>query len=160
MRLENTALLDQADAATRHAVKILGAIAASDNGSRYRRGTPGPVMTAVVRKLTGRASSGRLTLCGHLSWAAPQPAFWTAWAPGRLRCAYCTETVQHRIRGTREDRRCDHCRAVTRRIHPDRVQLPAIVLDEAEPRCLPPVIAIFGLCPDCHRADIAGTEQP
>ena len=151
------ALLDQADAASRHAAAILAAIGALD-GSPIRHTMPGPVFAAMIGRLRQRAISGQLTLCPHLSYTAPSPAAWCAWAPGRLRCSACAQATHARIRGTTEDRRCDHCRRVVPTIHADMAQLPAIVVDlppwPAE--CVPPVTLMFGLCPACQSADSAG----
>ena len=58
---------------------------------------PGPVFTAMIGRLRQRAITGQLTLCPHLSYDAPEPAVWCAWAPGRLRCASCAHTTQKRL---------------------------------------------------------------
>jgi len=156
MKPATTALADQAAAATIHATQILAGITAADR--RYQPRTQGPVTTAIIQKLAGRANRGQLTLCPHLSWTAPEPSFWCPWAPGRLRCAPCIETVQERIRGTPEDRRCDHCHTITALIQAYRMRLPAIV-DINEALCLPPVVGIFGLCTACQEADTTEKEQ-
>lgn len=154
MRPAATALLDQADAATAQAGRIMSVLAAAE-GTPVRHVEPGPVFKVIIRRLQERAVAGQLTLCPHLSYTAPAPAFWCAWAPGRLRCAACAHTSNVRIRGTREDRRCDHCRRVGDTIHADMAQLPAIVVDLPpwQPGCVPPVTLMFGLCPDCQRDD-------
>lgn len=154
MRPQVTALLDQADAATTHATAIMATVAKLDGG-QVRHVTPGPVFQVLIDRMRQRALTGQLTLCPHLSYTSPSPAFWCAWAPGRLRCPACAHAVQKRIRGTREDRRCDHCRAVGPTIHPDMAQLPAIVIDLPpwRPGCVPPVTLLFGLCPACQRTD-------
>jgi hypothetical protein len=157
MKPATTALADQAAAATIHATSLLTGLRAAD-GDSYRPRTQGAVTTALIRKLNDRLDRGQLDLCGHLSWTAPEPVFWCPWAPGRLRCAHCTETVQVRTRGTTEDRRCDACRAIAPLIHAQLMRLPAVVADDIEPRCLPPVIIIFGLCTACQDAD-TNTEE-
>jgi hypothetical protein len=154
MRLAITAMLDQAGAASAEAEKILGILAALD-GTPVQHTEPGPVFASIIGRLRTRALAGQLTLCADLSYTAPEPAFWCAWAPGRLRCAACAQAAHKRIRGTREDRRCDNCRRVVRRIHSDAVQLAAVVVD-LPPwplRCVPPVTLMFGLCPHCQQAD-------
>jgi hypothetical protein len=154
MRPQTTALLDQADAATAQASKIMGALASMEGTPVVHR-EPGLIFRAIIGGMQQRAMAGQLTLCLHLSYAAPEPAFWCAWAPGRLRCVACAHETNKRIRGSREDRRCDHCRAVGPKIHADMAQLPAIVVDLPPwpPGCVPPVTLMFGLCPACQRAD-------
>lgn len=154
MRPALAALLDQADAATGHANAIMAAVAAIE-GTPVRQVTPGRIFQALIARMRQRGMAGQLTLCPHLSYTAPSPAFWCAWAPGRLRCAACAHGAQRRIRGTREDMRCDHCRTVVPQIHPDMAQLPAIVVDLPPwpAGCVPPVTLMFGLCPRCQRAD-------
>lgn len=148
------ALVDQADAASRHAAAILATIGALD-GTPVRHELPGPVFTALIHRLQQRGMAGQLTLCQHLSYTAPAPSFWCAWAPGRLRCTACAHTANTRIRGTTEDRRCDNCRRIVPKIHPDMAQLPAVVVDlpPYPAGCVPPVTLMFGLCPACQQAD-------
>lgn len=152
------ALLDQADAASAPAHAIL-AEAGRREGGPIRHVTPGPVLQALIHRMQDRALTGQLTLCPHLSYTAPAPAVWTAWAPGRIRCAPCAAVTAKRIRGTREDRRCDHCRKVVPAIHQCMAQLPPVVVDlpPYPPRCVPPVSVMFGLCPACQAADTQET---
>lgn len=149
-----TALLDQAEAASSHANAIMAAIASLD-GTPVRHEEPGPVIKTLITRIEARGLTGQLTLCPHLSWTAPEPAFWCAWAPGRLRCASCARTVSLRIRGTREDLRCDRCRKTVPKIHADMAQLPPVVVDLPPwpPGCVPPITMVFGLCPPCQRKD-------
>jgi hypothetical protein len=151
MRPETTALLDQADAASSHAAAIMNTIADGD----VRHVKPGPVTAALIIAMNDKAAAGKLTLCSHLSPTAPQPAWWCAWAPGRLRCAHCAQTASHRIKGTREDRRCDHCRTIVTLIHADMAQLPPLVIDQPPwpPACIPPVTMVYGLCAACQETD-------
>jgi hypothetical protein len=155
VRPGTAALLDQAGAATTDAARILAYFAAADR-TPIRHTIPGPIMAALIRRLQQRATTAQLTLCPHLSWTAPEPSFWCAWAPGRLRCAACAQDTHDRIRGTAEDRRCDHCRRTVPSIHPDMCQLPAIVVDlpPGPAKCVPPVTLMFGLCPRCQQADV------
>ncbi len=154
MRSEVTALLDQADAGSADAARIMAAISAIE-GTPVQHTMPGPILSALVGRLRQRAITGQLTLCPHLSYTAPSPAMWCVWAPGRLRCASCAHTAHQRIKGTAEDRRCDHCRRVVPTIHADMAQLPAIVVDLPPwpARCVPPVTLMFGLCPACQQDD-------
>ena len=154
MRPQVTALLDQADAASAHAHAVL-AEAGRREGEPIRHVMPGPVLQALITRMQTRALAGQLTLCPHLSYTAPEPAAWTAWAPGRIRCPPCAAATAARIRGTREDRRCDHCRKIVPAIHQGMAQLPPVVVDlpPYPPRCVPPISVMFGLCPAYHRAD-------
>lgn len=154
MRPGTTALLDQADAAGTDAARIFHGLAALD-GTPVQHRRPGPVYAAVIRQLERRALTGQLTLCPHLAYTRPEPSFWCAWSPGRLRCAPCAQAAHDRIHGTAEDRRCDHCKRIVPRIHADAAQLPPVVVDLPPwpPRCVPPVIVMFGLCPACHATD-------
>lgn len=158
MRPAVAALADQADAAGTEAARIMHTLARLD-GTEVQHVRPGPVFAALIARLPQRMLAGQITLCPHLSYTAPEPSFWCVWAPGRLRCAHCTEAAQRRIRGTAEDRRCDACRKTGPKIHPDMAQLPPIVVDLPSPwppRCVPPITVLFGLCPDCQRTDESG----
>jgi hypothetical protein len=161
MRPATTALLDQASAAATETTAVMHALALQGPG-RLAHTEPGPVTKTVVKRMQDRmltvTLSLRPTLCEHLSYRAPKVAFWPAYAPGRLRCPRCAQAVVNRIRGTREDNRCDGCRKHTRRIHPDAVQLPPLVVDLApmEAVAIPPVIVLFGLCPACQQIDTEG----
>lgn len=154
MRPAVTALLDQADAAGRHSLAIMHA-AAHHERTRVRYTQPGPVTTAVLRrmhrKLLAQALAGHPILCPHLSFTAPAAAAWVAHAPGKLRCTDCARAAAERINGTREDRTCDHCRKVVPRIHACAVQLPALVVDLPGLPAVasPPALVHYGLCPRC-----------
>jgi hypothetical protein len=154
VRPQVTALLDQADAASVHAAAALRLVAMLD-GTPVRNREPGPVIKTLIARMQTRGRTGQLTLCPHLTYTSPAPAFWCAWAPGRLRCPACAQAANTRIRGTAEDRRCDHCRHVVPTIHPDMAHLPPVVVDlEPYPaRCIPPITLQFGLCPACQQKD-------
>ena len=154
MRPGTSALLDQADAASAHAACMLAIFCAADD-TPIQHTIPGPIFAALIHRLQHRANTCQVTLCPHFSYTAPAPSFWCAWAPGRLRCAGCAQATHQRIRGTAEDRRCDHCRRVVPTIHPDMAQLPAIVVDLPPwpAACVPPVTLMFGLCPTCQETD-------
>lgn len=154
MRPAVTALADQAHAASTSAHAAM-AEAGRRAGTPIRYTEPGTIIKALIISMQARGITGQLTLCPHLSYGAPEPAFWCAWAPGRLRCAWCAQSTATRIRGTREDRRCDHCRKTGRVIHSDMAQLPPVVVDlpPYPPKCVPPVTLMFGLCPACQATD-------
>lgn len=128
--------------------------AAERLSTEVEEGHPGPVARAVFERFIERMLSGQITLCPHLSWTAPQPTAWLAYAPGRLRCVPCTSGPARRIKGTREDYRCDHCRQISRPIHSCIVQAPTVVVDlPGRLECLPPIAVHFGLCAACLRAN-------
>jgi hypothetical protein len=115
---------------------------------------PGRIHRAILARFTAKALAGQLTLCPDLSYDAPKPSFWCAWAPGRIRCVKCADTASRRIHGTAEDRRCDHCRKIRPVIHRGAMELPSVVVDlPIRAKCVPPVIVVFGLCPRCHAID-------
>jgi hypothetical protein len=80
VRPEVTALLDQAGAASGETDAIMAALASLE-GTSARHVHPGPVYRTMVTRLTTRALTGGVTLCPDLSYDAPQPSFWCAWAP-------------------------------------------------------------------------------
>ena len=86
MRPGTTALLDQATAATTETTRIMAGLAELE-GTSVRHVEPGPVHRAIISRLRTQALSGQLTLCPDLSYDAPRPAFWCAWAPGRASAA-------------------------------------------------------------------------
>ena len=92
--------------------------------------------------------TGDLDLCPHLSPAAPQPTFWSAWDPGWVRCGRCIGPEADAIKGTDEEHRCDYCRRVSDRIHHAAVLLPAIVADmPGLVAASGPVTVLFGTLP-------------
>jgi hypothetical protein len=153
-----TALLDQADAADRHAAGIMARFAEMLTDPRYT--LAGPVTHKLLGRMhgrmLGRSMAGEPTLCDHLSYTAPEPAFWAAWKPGRLRCAQCIGRVGERIRGTAEDYRCDGCRRPAgSTIVKCSLHIPPVILD-APPlplAGLPPIIVVLGLCGRCMAKD-------
>lgn len=159
LRPEAIAMLDQADAAAAHAEGVMHAMAEHD-GTKVRYVYPGPVFRRVAAKLFSRLLAGQLRLCPHLSWTAPQPAFWLPWAPGKLRCAGCNAAQGRRIRGTREDNICDGCGKYSPRIHCDTANAPPMVVDtQRDLGCFPPLLIQYGLCPACQEADLAGARD-
>jgi hypothetical protein len=159
VRPQTSALLDQANAANAETARIMAGLAALES-TTVRNVVPGPIHQAILARFSVKALAGQLTLCPDLSYDAPQPSFWCAWAPGRIRCARCADTASRRIHGTAEDRRCDHCGKIRPSIHRGAMELPPVVVDLPDKaRCIPPVIAVFGLCPACHTADVPAPRR-
>lgn len=149
----SSALLDQAQAATSDAGRIVAFLAAREGGELRSGTVNGTSPTAViVRRLQIRLIVGGVTMCPHVAGIAP--VYWVAWAPGRLRCVQCVEASARRIRGTAEDNKCDCCRQTADRLHAVTIPLPAIVFDLPRPAALPPVIVRLGLCPTCNGGDV------
>ena len=155
----DTALIDQANAAGADAWHGIHAMA-DHMGNAVEHVAPGPLTKAIaVRLIThmhDRETHGQPTLCPHLSYTAPQPAFWVPYAPDLLRCHPCLTDAIEQIVGTEEDNRCDHCQTVTSTIHNDAMHLPPIVLmaPQRQAEAIPPVIVFYGLCPACQKVDI------
>jgi hypothetical protein len=138
-RLTLAALLDQANAADRHA----------------RAGRPadeetlhdcGPVLDRIVKRIPDavraiRARGGH-ELCPHLSYDAPAVGIWLAWKPDRLRCPECADRAQ-----TRTSEQCDGCHqtAPATRI---LVHCPPVV-DMKREMTTPAIVVMAGLCPAC-----------
>ena len=142
---------DQVGAAHRHARGMLSRVA-TETGSRTSEAPPGPVTARIIRRLRFRLLTERLTVCPHLVDVGPQPAAWSAYAPGRLRCPACATASAKRIKGTAEDGTCDACRKRGRAI----VAVAGLLPPSQMPRyCdIAHVIVInFGLCPGCVKAD-------
>ncbi|MFI7632427.1 hypothetical protein [Microbispora rosea] len=155
MNATTRALADQARAASRDAVNVLHAVARS-SGATVHAAPVGPITAAILGRFAALAFAGDLTLCEHLSFTAPRPAFWTAWSPKTIRCAHCCEAEAARIRGTVEDRTCDRCHRVADVVHAVAGQLPAVVVGARAgraPYAVPPVQVQFGLCSPCRAAD-------
>lgn len=154
-----TAVLDQLAAANthaRHCFNALGDIIGSDPDGTLSIGS-----YVVALRLTERAAHGQLTVCQHLSISAPSPAFWTPWAPGRIRCLACSVRSAQRIKGTREDRRCDSCqRHAGDSIYQNAVLIPAASLEVSGLVSVQlPIIVLFGLCRSCQRTHDGKTEH-
>ena len=152
------ALVDQADAATRHAHQVVHAMASRQGTNVTHNASPGPITRGLIAKMHARMLSNELdghpALCPHLSYRRPAVGFWCAYAPGKIRCAGCAHRAVRRIEGTSEDSRCDHCRKLTRTIHPDAVQLPALVASLSRAAAaIPAIIVLYGLCPGCQQVD-------
>lgn len=143
-----TALLDQADAAARQDAHILAELAKGIGGPITEGRPTGPAAT-VEQRFLDRLARRQLTRCPNLT-GNPEPLWWTAWRPGRLRCAWCAQQAGIAVKGTIEDLRCDHCKRVTTGIYPGASQFPALVfsLRKDQPaRAFGPVTCLWGLVP-------------
>lgn len=144
------ALVDQADAAAAHGLGILAAVAEHEGGTFTQQAPPALVLE-IAGRFAARAAAGQLGLCPHVSPAAPEPAFWSPWAPDLVRCVRCNAEAGEAIKGTDEDQRCDYCRTGSAVIHNEMAMLPAVVADlPGAIAASGPVILMFGLCPACH----------
>lgn len=156
-----TALLDQADAAARQGAHILAELA-KDIGGPITEGRPtGPAAT-VEQRFLDRLAQRQLTHCPHLT-GGPEPLWWVAWRPGRLRCASCAQQASTAIKGTAEERRCDHCRRVRPGIYPGASQFPALVLNlhrDQPARAFGPVTCLWGLCEPCRNLSVTAAPEP
>ena len=141
----DTALRDQAAAADAEAAAIARAAAAA-TGAHRDTGPPGPVEQAFIGLMIGRARRREITICPHLSPAAPQPEYWQAWAPGEVRCASCAERAYRQMRATGAS--CDHCAAAVSGawITERAIQMPPVPGQA-------PVTVCFRLCADCQAAN-------
>lgn len=145
-----TALVDQAEAAARHGMGVLHAMASGGGGEVMYRPPP-PVVRDIVAVFVERAQADDLDLCPHLSASSPVPAFWLPYAAELIRCVDCSNRKTTEVNGTPEDRTCDNCRRESDRIFPGAAQLPGIVADL--PGLLAatgPLTVLYGLCPECH----------
>jgi hypothetical protein len=145
-----TALVDQVEAASRHALSAFTATAAK-HADRVTHQVPTGAALAVLTRLYHGLLAGTITLCPHASTRTPQPLFWAAWRPGRVRCAPCAQRAALAIKGTVEDKRCDHCHRVSSTTVSVACQLPAIIWPH-ELRALGPIGAMFGVCRRCRAA--------
>jgi len=156
---QTTAVLDQLDAANNHARRCFDAL--REKIGSERDATPSTGAQVVALRFTERAGRGQISLCQHLSVTAPNPAFWTPWAPGRIRCSACSAQSAQRIKGTPEDRRCDSCQHDSGgSIYQNAVLIPAASLKLPELIAIQlPIVIIFGLCPSCQRVNNGNTTH-
>lgn len=156
-----TALADQLHAATADARQLFTALA-DQIGAQPVHTPPTPAVDTILTRLHNRLRAGRVTLCPHLSQHAPAPAWWPAWAPGRIRCPHCTTRAGQRIKNTTEDRTCDACRHIEPAgLYDGAILLPACLADL--PGFLgvwPPITVLFGLCTRCKTAQQDTTQWP
>lgn len=138
-----TALLDQADAATRHARTITERIA--DLTATPHRGTrPSPWLAAQLHALGHQITHRIITLCPHIT-DTPQVVHAVAWRPGILTCTRCATAMLTPT--PTEDQTCDRCRHVSDPIHSGLLAVG-------------PLLFGFGLCDPCARATGHLTTPP
>lgn len=156
---QTAAVLDQLAAANTHTRRCFDAL--GERIGSEPNATASTRAQVVALRLTERAGRGHITLCQHLSIAATTPAFWTPWAPGRIRCAACSVRSAQHIKGTREDRRCDSCQHDSGgSIYQNAVLIPAASLELPELIAIQlPIVILFGLCPSCQRVDDGNTKH-
>ncbi|MFI6522189.1 hypothetical protein ACIBF1_42035 [Spirillospora sp. NPDC050679] len=132
MTAAGTAWRDQADAAVRHARRLVDDMAARAGAQPAVTGDPW-----LRERLTGlllALVTGTAKLCPHLT-RAPAVAHAALWAPGHLVCTRCIPRLHP---DPAEDHTCDRCRR------------PADAIGSAALHAGPLVI-VFGLCPPCAR---------
>ena len=129
-----TALLDQAEAASRHARSIVEQLA--ELTATPHRGTrPSPWLAAQLRALGHQMTNQAMTLCPHIT-DAPQIVHAVAWRPGVLACTRCATAMLTPT--PTEDQTCDRCRQTRDLIHTGLVTVG-------------PLLFGFGLCASCAR---------
>lgn len=148
------ALLDQAHAANADALGRLHAVAEM-NGTRPILKRPDGAHFQLTLRLAQYISARRTKPCRHIKPNAPQPMFWIAWNPDRLRCLTCYEHTFNDITGTDEDRRCDACHQISDTVVPGVIQIPSSVVPSL-PFVAGPIAVLFGLCRPCQ--DTTGVQ--
>jgi hypothetical protein len=125
------ALLDQVDAASRQVSTRLRA-AADANGlpltpvDEWARG--------IVDDLLGRAATGRLRACPHLT--SPQPLVTAAWRRDVIACWPCARVLFDLSSDPVADATCDQCHRYVARIVPSLVACgPVMILNGRCKRC-------------------------
>jgi hypothetical protein len=108
-------------------------------------GTP-PGARVVVARFNEALEAGTLGMCAHVRLYAPRPAYWLAWAPGKLRCYDCMQTENKRIKGQKADFTCDACGHINRRFIQSLSQLTDPI---SYRQILISVYRVFGLCRRC-----------
>ncbi|MGI5164473.1 hypothetical protein ACQEU3_08980 [Spirillospora sp. CA-253888] len=127
-----TAWRDQADAAARHAGRLVDGLTV--RAGAWPAVTGDPWLREHLAALLLALVTGTAELCPHLT-AAPAVAHAALWAPGRLVCTGCLPALRP---DPAEDHTCDRCRR------------PADAIGSAALHAGPLVI-VFGLCPPCAR---------
>lgn len=148
------ALIDQAHAAANHGAQLFADTAQRVNAT-VDLTVPTGARAAILNRLSQMSFSGQVTGCPHLRPTSPQPQFWAAWKPGRIRCAGCLGLAAVAIKGTAEDRRCDHCQRIVPTIYSCQMLLPGYVLPDLLLSSGPTLIT-FGLCPPCVDSSTPG----
>lgn len=148
------ALLDQAEAANADAHARVREVAAM-NGTRPVLKRPDGAHFQITLRLAQYIRARRTRPCPHIKPNKPQPMFWIAWNPDRLRCLACYGHANDAIKGTDEDRRCDGCGQIRDTVVPGLIQIPSSVVPALQ-YVAGPIAVIFGLCRPCQ--DTTGVE--
>jgi hypothetical protein len=144
-----SALVDQTEAAARHGLAAFIEAAGRLDHPTIGATIPTGAHLDLLTRLHTQIGARHTTSCPHLNVRHPQPIYWIAWRPGRLRCAPCATTAGATIKNTAEERRCDSCRTIAPTIHAGGLQIPAVVA----PQLLiaaGPLTILFGLCGACQ----------
>jgi hypothetical protein len=139
----NTALADQARAASRDARRVIELVVQETAvDGRFTRfdGEPGPFAREMLEGIRKADKRGRLRYCRHLPRRGPAPAWVFGWRPGRLFCHRCAQTELIFVRATAEENTCDVCR--------DTFPKLWVVLGAAGP-----FLITFGACRPCFQAE-------
>jgi hypothetical protein len=153
-----SALIDQTQAAANEAANHINAYATAHNTTPHLH-RPQGAHAALTLQLATRLLAGTTRPCPHLHPNAPQPAYWIAWQPHRIRCVPCFTRVHNTIKGTDEDLRCDCCQHIGPTIIPGLLHIPAVVVPAAH-AASGPIIATFGLCPTCQQTTGIAAADP
>jgi hypothetical protein len=132
--LDPTALADQLQAATTEARRLL-ARAAHAEGVPLAATAPGGWLAQQAANLVQALTSGTGQVCPHLG-PCPTVVRAAVWAPGRLVCPDCIDTLRP---DPAEDDTCDRCRRHTTRLY-------------AGAAAFGPIILGYGLCRSCAAA--------
>jgi len=140
MSNDNPARQDQIDAASRDAVGVVTAVAATDSAAEidndYR---PSAWFAERMVALGAADRAGQLVRCVHLKRTWPQPALLALHAPRHLDCLPCASA--RLLRSTAGDT-CDRCRQLAQPLTQMMVAAG-------------PILLAYMLCPPCWDA-----EQP
>jgi hypothetical protein len=148
-RLTVTALLDQANAADRHARAGINRLAGRPADEETLQEC-GPVLHSIVTRIPDAVrairAKGHHELCPHLSYSTPTVGIWLAWQPDLIRCPTCAD---HALTLTTEQQtsRCDGCHQTTPATRV-LVHCPPVV-DLKREMTTPAIVVMAGLCPAC-----------
>ncbi|WP_067825894.1 hypothetical protein [Actinomadura kijaniata] len=126
-----TAWRDQADAATRHAHRLVTEM--TTRAGAQPAVTTDPWLGEQLAALLLALLDGTAQMCPHLTVHAPAVVHAALWAPGRLVCGGCIPSLHPT---PAEDRICDRCRHTPDAIHSAAFQAG-------------PLVVVMGLCPPC-----------
>jgi hypothetical protein len=139
----NTALADQARAATRDARRVIESVVEETKvDGRFTRfdAEPGPFAREMLEEIRRADKRGRLRYCRHLRGRGPSPAWVFGWRAGRLFCHVCAMVELTFTRASAEDEVCDVCRGTFPKLW--------VVLGAAGP-----FLITFGACGPCFQAE-------